>query len=245
MERVERRNEQGDSDRTGEKEKIVGLVKHQIIFGRLKPRERLIEDELCARFQASRHLIRSAFVTLEHMGLVTRRPNKGAVVRDFSVDEVEDIYDMRALLQGEAARRIPLPVPRALLDRLEAIHAEHARAVERQDLGLVCTINNEFHCTFFAACGSRYLAQTIERLWTETLAIRCYAIGDPLLLARSQQEHGQIIEALACGDRARLVRHVIDHIWPALDAYKRAHGGWAAGRPAGPVATFRTARAAG
>ena len=48
------------------------------------PRERLIEDESSARFGASRHEIRSAFVELERIGLVTRRPNRGAVVRDFS-----------------------------------------------------------------------------------------------------------------------------------------------------------------
>lgn len=221
-----RRNEMPAGEPGTEVERIVNLVKHQIIFGRLRPRERLIEDDLCAQFGVSRHLIRTVFVRLEHLGLVTRRPNKGAVVRDFSVEEVEEIYEMRALLQAEAARRIPLPAPRALLDRLHAIHAGHAAAIARQDLGPVCTINNEFHRTFFAAAGNRILAQMIERLWTESLAIRCYAIGDPMLLARSHQEHGQILDALACGDRARLIRHVVEHIWPALEAYKRAHGGW-------------------
>ena len=224
-------NQQRGNEPGGDLERIVNLVKHQIIFGRLKPRERLTEDELCARFAASRHLIRSVFVRLEHLGLVTRRPNKGVVVRDFSVAEVEEIYEMRALLQAEAARRIPLPAPAALLERLRAIHAEHAAAVECQDLGRVCTINNEFHRNFFAACGNRYIAQTIDRMWTETLAIRCYAIGDPVLLARSQQEHGRILDALARGDREALVREVVAHIWPALDAYKRAHGGWNAASP--------------
>lgn len=223
-----KRNEQMSGEPGADVERVVSLVKHRIIFGRLRPRERLIEDDLCAQFGVSRHLIRAVFVRLEHLGLVTRRPNKGAVVRDFSVDEVEEIYDMRALLQAEAARRIPLPAPRQLLERLRAIHAEHAVAMARQDLGLVCTINNEFHRTFFAAAGNRILAKMIDRLWTESLAIRCYAIGDPVLLERSHQEHEWMIDALADGDRVRLVGHVVDHIWPALDAYKRAHGGWTA-----------------
>jgi DNA-binding GntR family transcriptional regulator len=209
-------------------EEIVSVVKHQIIFGRLKPRERLVEDDLCEQFGVSRHLIRSVFVRLEHLGLITRRPNKGVVVRDLSVEEVEEIYDMRALLQAEATRRIPLPASRALLEQLRAIHAEHARAIAAHNLGLVCSINNEFHRTFFAASGNRLLTQMIERLWTESLAIRCYAIGDSILLARSQREHGLMIEALAAGDRTRMVQYAVDHIWPALEAYKRAHGGWAA-----------------
>jgi len=203
---------------------IVARIKHLIIFGRLRPRERLIEDDLTAQFQTSRHVIRTAFVTLEHMGLVTRRPNKGVIVRDFSVAEVEEIYEMRAMLQAEAARRVPLPAP--ILEELTAIHEAHGAAIDRQDLGAVCSLNNDFHRTIFAACGNRYLAQTIEKLWTESLAIRCHAIGDPMLLARSQREHGRILDALRGSDRETLVREVVGHIWPALEAYKRTHGGW-------------------
>ena len=206
--------------------KIIVLLKYEIIFGRLRPRERLIEDELCSQFSTSRHVVRAAFVALEHMGLVTRRPNKGAAVRDFSVEEVEEMYEMRALLQAEAGRRIPLPASPELLDRVRALHAQYSKAVAERDLGLVCTINNRFHHAIFEACGNRYLVQMIERIWTETLAIRCYAIGDPALLARSRREHERIIAALAEGNRERLVREVVDHIWPALEAYKRAHGGW-------------------
>lgn len=213
-----------ESDR--QLESIIDQIKQRIIFGRLRPRERLIEDELSVSFNTSRHVIRSAFAELERMGLVTRRPNKGAVVRDFSVQEVEEIYEMRALLQAEAARRIPLPAAPELMARLEALHAQHAEAMERQELQRVCKLNNEFHRTIFEASGNRYLATTIERIWVETLGIRCYAIGDPVLLARSQAEHSEMLEALRLGQRERLVKLVVDHIWPALEAYKRAHGGW-------------------
>lgn len=225
-------------ERDDQLDSIVARIKHLIIFGRLRPRERLIEDDLCLQLQASRHLIRAAFVSLEHMGLVTRRPNKGAIVRDFSVGEVEELYQMRAMLQAEAARRVPLPLPAEILEQLAAIHAAHGAAIERQDLGAVCTLNNDFHRTIFAACGNRYLAQTIEKLWTESLAIRCYAIGDPVLLARSQREHARILAALRKSDRDVLVREVVEHIWPALHAYKRAHGGWDA-RATATVQPFR------
>lgn len=221
-----RRTRQTAGEGDGQLDSVVGRIKYLIIFGRLRPRERLIEDELCEQLRASRHLIRAAFVALEHMGLVTRRPNKGAIVRDFSVDEVEEIYDMRATLQAEAARRIPLPAPAVLLRRLDAIDAAYSAAIGRQDLGAVCTLNNEFHRAIFDACGNRFLAQAIDRLYTEALAIRCYAIGDPVLLARTQREHARILAALRAHDREALIREVVDHIWPALDAYKRAHGGW-------------------
>ena len=210
---------------------LVNEIKQQIIFGRLRPRERLIEDELSIRFKASRHVIRSAFAELERIGLVTRRPNKGAIVRDFSVEEVEQIYEMRAILQAEAARRIPLPLPKPLLERIEKIHVQFTDATYQQELQRVCTLNNEFHRAIFAACGNRCLAEMIDRLWIETLGIRCYALGDPQMLARSLDEHGEILNALRAGDRHKLVKSVVDHIWPALEAYKRAHGGWSMPTP--------------
>jgi DNA-binding GntR family transcriptional regulator len=205
---------------------LVDHIKQDIIFGRLRPRERLIEDDLSTRFGASRHLIRSAFSDLEKLGLVTRRPNKGAIVRDFSPREVEEMYEMRALLQAEAIRRIPLPADRALIDQLEAIHDQYCEAVDGHDLKRVCTLNNEFHHTMFSACNNGYLAGMIQRVWVETLGIRCYAIGDPVLLVRSRSEHRKMLDALKAGERNKLVQLCVEHIWPALQAYKRAHGGW-------------------
>ena len=215
---------------------MVEAIKFDIIFGRLRPRERLIEDELSNRFGASRHVIRSAFVELERIGLVTRRPNKGAVVRDFSVREVEEIYDMRAILQAEAARRIPLPPRREFIDQVDAIHNRYCNAVDKRDLKEVCTLNNEFHRVIFAECNSTYLANIIDRMWTETLAIRCYAIGDPVLLQLSRKEHQKIVQALKSSDRDTLVRVSVEHIYHPLDAYKRAHGGWLA---SGSIETIR------
>ena len=149
-------------------------------------------------------------------------------MRDFSPRDVEEIYEMRALLQAEAARRIPFPADAAYIDRLEAIHYQYCEAVDQHDLKRVCTLNNEFHSTMFSACNNRCLAGMIQRIWVETLGIRCYAIGDPLLLARSRAEHRKMIDAIKAGERNKLVQLCVNHIWPALQAYKRAHGGWPA-----------------
>ncbi|MGH6939633.1 GntR family transcriptional regulator [Hypericibacter sp.] len=208
---------------------LVDSIRQAIIFGRLRPRERLVEEELAERFNASRHLVRSALSTLDQMGLVARRPNRGVVVCDFSVEEIEEIYEMRAILQGEAARRIPLPAPRSLITQLEAIHAKFSENVDRMELKATCTLNNVFHETMFGACNNRYLTETIQRFWTRTTAIRCYAIGDPELLQQSRLEHRAMIDAIKDGNREELVRRCVDHIFPALEAYKRAHGGWDVG----------------
>ncbi|MDW6024730.1 GntR family transcriptional regulator [Mesorhizobium sp. BAC0120] len=205
---------------------VVETIREAIIFGRLRPRERLVEEELSERFNTSRHVIRAAMVTLEQIGLVTRRPNRGVVVRDFSVEEVEELYEMRAILQAEAARRIPMPAPRSLIEELERIHSEYSDCVDRMDLKQTAALNNVFHETLFAACNNRFLAEAIATFWARTTAIRCYAIGDPILLQQSRNEHRAMIDALVRGDRESLVSHCVSHIYPSLEAYKRAHGGW-------------------
>lgn len=222
-------------------EAIVDFIKQNIIFGRLRPRERLIEEEITAKFAVSRHVVRAAMVELERMGLVTRRPNKGVAVRDFSVEEVEHIYEVRALLQAEAARRIPMPAGNALLSELEDIHAQYCSAYDAGDLQTVCTLNNVFHQTIWAACGNDCLTRLLDQLWTETLGIRCYGIGDPELLALARNEHAQMIECLRRGDRERFVALSTEHMLPSLEAYKRAHGGWSAGRIVSEVADEKQA----
>ncbi len=209
---------------------IVQSLKEEIIFGRLLPRERLVEGELSDRYGASRHLIRSALTELQGMGLVARRRNKGAMVRDFSVEEVDEIYEMRALLQREAVLRIPWPIDRALLRELQDIHCSYSRCVEAGDLRQVCILNNKFHFTMFEAANNRCLTEMIQRIWTETLGIRCYSIGDPIWLGRARDEHAAMIAQLATGSREGLLRLVDAHIWPALELYKRAHGGWHASK---------------
>jgi DNA-binding GntR family transcriptional regulator len=205
---------------------LVRSIKFDIIFGRLRPRERLIEDDLVNRFSVSRHLVRAAFVELEQLGIVVRRPNKGAVVRDHTMREIDEIYEMRALLQAEAARRMSFPGSPELIAELRKMHADYCEAVDAGDLPTVCTINSLFHRRIWASCGSSYLTTMLERCWTETLGIRCYGIADPKLLARSRQEHAEMIDMLERGDRAAFEKLSVDHIWPALDAYKRAHGSW-------------------
>src|SRR5918997_2561481 len=88
---------------------VVRALEFDILLGRLRPRERLVEDALMTRFSAKRHVIRRALDELERIGVVVRARNRGAAVRDFSAQEVEEVYEIRELLQRHAAERMPLP----------------------------------------------------------------------------------------------------------------------------------------
>jgi DNA-binding GntR family transcriptional regulator len=202
---------------------VIEAIKSDIIAGRLRPREHLVEDEIASRWETSRHVIRTALLVLERMGLIVRRPNRGAIVRDFSVEQVSQIYEVRMLLQAEAARLVPCPASSGTLAELEAIHADYCHALDSGDLLQVNVLNDAFHRRIWATCPNDYLAELIERLWVETTGIRWYGVGDVSLLASSRRDHQRMIEQLRQGDRAGFVTLAVSHILPPLEAFRQAH----------------------
>ncbi|EFH12708.1 GntR family transcriptional regulator [Teichococcus cervicalis] len=207
---------------------IAAALEEDIVFGRLHPRERLVEEELTARFRATRHAIRQALSELERMGLVERIPNRGALVKAYSLAEVEQLYALRALLEREAARQMPLPPPEAALAALRAVQAAHDRAVAEGDARAAFRANLAFHRAFFGCCGNAFLAETIEHLALRAHAIRFAAVPDPAALARAQEEHHAMLAALAGADRDALLRLCEAHLVPSRQAYLRAQAAFLA-----------------
>lgn len=192
-----------------------------LVLGRFRPRERLVEDELMARFDAKRHVVRSALADLERIGLVERRPNKGAMVREYSPAEVEEIYAFRADLHRIAVESMALPVAADVVRRLTELADRHEAAIAAGDLTEVILCNNAFHDTLFDQCGNRFLAEAIRNLGATSHAIRSYRVGDPELLHQAAEEHRQIIAAAAEGRRADLAELCERHIQPSKQMYLR------------------------
>jgi DNA-binding GntR family transcriptional regulator len=213
---------------------IVDELETDIVFGRLHPRERLIEDDLMARFRAKRHLTRQALVELERMGLVRRARNRGAAVADFTPTEVKQIYGVRRLLETAAADQIPLPLNRVKLKELQAIQRRHDRAVQGGDALGAFRSNNEFHRLLFSACGNAYLAEAIGYFAQKTHVIRSFSIGRPEYLRAARDEHRAMIEALRTGDRKELVRLCARHLdisrRPYIEAHRTGFGHYAGQR---------------
>jgi DNA-binding GntR family transcriptional regulator len=201
--------------------KIGAALEEEIALGFLGPRERLVEEELVDRFKVKRHVIRQALAELDAMGIVVRQPNRGAAVKDFSAVEVEELWLVRTMVEGYAAKLIPLPAPAAVISELKLIHTRHAAAVERGDLRKVFRENLRFHKTLFSACGNTVLVRVIEELAFKAHAVRSYSILDPQLRASSRKEHARIIELLQKTERKALVDLLKAHIQPAKTAYLR------------------------
>jgi DNA-binding GntR family transcriptional regulator len=191
---------------------IARRLEQDILFGRLRPRERLIEDMLMQRFGAKRYLVRQALTELERTGIVTRNPNRGAAVRDFSTQEVEEIAELRETLHERAIKRMKLPGSSGLVTDLVAIQHRHDRAVAERRPVDIDRANEAFHACLFAACGNQHLVDAIAHYASLSRAMRLYPMLDTALLETLRSEHWAMIEAIRKGDRRSLLRLVAGHI---------------------------------
>lgn len=200
-------------------DKIVEELQEDIVLGRLAPRERLVEEDLAARFATKRHIVREAFAELERIGLIERKPNRGAAVRTLTPDDVVQIYAVRAILERAAAAQIPLPLDKATYAAIDAIQKRHDAAVARGDAKEVFRVNFEFHDALYGACGNPYLAAAIEDFRRKTHVVWSYAIVKPEYLRGAQREHRAMLKAIRGGDRKRLVELCVKHLDISRQAY--------------------------
>jgi DNA-binding GntR family transcriptional regulator len=198
---------------------IARALEEDIIFGRLAPGSRLTEDTLLSRFAVTRHFARQALVQLEAMGIVVRERNKGATVRSLTPRQVQEIYDVRELVQRQAALWIPLPAPQSLIDELLAIHEEHGRHAEAGYLRGVHEANDRFHLKLFGACGNEHLVQTIELYMRLSLPVRANSMASAEALKISHEHHRLMIEMLKGKDNWVLAQLCVDHLQPSKKRY--------------------------
>jgi len=233
MEKLVRTSRDGDltGNYTGERpadadalELLVSKLEEDIVLGRLHPRERLIEDEIMARFGAKRHVVRNGLDRLERMGIVERVPNRGAHVRVYGAAEIEQLYVLRNLLETHAARLIPLPLLASDVADLKRVQATHDEAVDAHDLGRVFHTNVLFHRTLFTKTGNPYLVSAINDFALRTHGIRFYCLSFPGYLAAARREHWEMIRAIETCQRKTLVALCRRHLLASRECYERAAG---------------------
>jgi DNA-binding GntR family transcriptional regulator len=193
-------------------EQIARAIEREIVFGDLVPGQKLREEELAARFAASRHQVRQGLALLVRAGIVTRERNRGASVRSFSADEVRQIYEIRELLQRQAALRIRLPASEEEIERLRLIQSDYERAIGEGDVERIHAINEEFHGAFFRLCRNDILVQLVKTYMDLSYVIRANAFSDHESLSRSALEHSIMIALLGGTDAWALAQICVDHI---------------------------------
>ncbi|WP_306150163.1 MULTISPECIES: GntR family transcriptional regulator [unclassified Roseibium] len=202
-------------------EQVVQELELRIVLGRLRPRERLVEEELILELGVKRHIVRSAFLELERRHLVERRPNKGARVRHYSVEEVNALSDFRADLHRLAVSKIKCPISTKSLAELRRIARAYETAGHARDYAKAVALDATFHTCLFELCENKYLSASINEMSAAARPIDCFRIADPATLSRAVADHRQIFEAATRGNAGELAELCVNHVFASSDTYIR------------------------
>ncbi len=193
------------------------LIRQAIVDGRLPPGRRLKEEELARELGISRTPVREALLVLQAEGLVDAAPNRGATVRAHTAEDLDDLYQLRALLEGYAARRAAVRMTdetAALLwgscERFEAV-------AERGEVRDLVRENLFFHGTIHDAAGSARLAAMVRKVIELPLVYRSYVWYSPEQRHLSVHYHRQIARALEMRDAERAELLMKEHVFEARD----------------------------
>lgn len=190
--------------------------------GLLPPGSRLRETEIADRLGISRTPVREAIRQLEADGLVMHLPRQGATIRTLDQAEVIELYEMRAVLEGTAARltaRVASGVELAELTDLNAELAAAGAGPQAQDL------NRQFHRTLLESARNRFLVKAMSALQKTLLILGPTTLADPGRAAAAVAEHAAVLEALAARDAVAAEAAMRAHVESALSARLRGMRG--------------------
>jgi len=192
------------------------LIRAAILDGRLPPGQRLKEEELARELGISRTPVREALLVLQTEGLVDAAPNRGAVVRSHDGDDLEDLYQLRALLEGYGARRAAANISEKSIADLW-VSCDRFDSLIEGDVQELVKENMFFHNTILDAARSRRVAELIRKVIELPLVYRSYIWYSVEQRRISAHYHRQITKALEAhdGERAELVMK--EHVFEARD----------------------------
>ena len=181
-------------------------IRGDILSGRLAPGERLREEELTRQIGVSRTPVREALRRLESDGYTIVEANRGASVPVYSKRDVDEIYGLRALLEGHAARRAATRISKEQITELERINAAmktEARVETRSDDNEAhmrrSQLNQDFHDVILVASDNNRLLGIVRQLAQVALSVRTFAQFDPADEARAIDNLDELIRALKTG----------------------------------------------
>lgn len=184
------------------REKIVESIRDAIINGDLPSGTRVAEPELAERFGISRTPIREAFRQLESEGFLTVVPRKGAVVATLSAKDVAEFYDLKAVLEGYAARLAAERLSDRDLQRMETLNRQIEAAAAKKEWRRITPFHNEFHDIFLSAAGNERLRTLVNQLVAQFQRYRMH-LSMSGRIERLIEQHNEIIDAFRAKDASR------------------------------------------
>lgn len=175
-------------------------LERMILSGEVAAGERLNENLLAEQMGVSRAPVREAARALEHEGLVRAVANQGVYVRDLSLSDAAELYDLRALMAGYLCWRTANSASRETKATLRALVDAMDSHISREDGERYVEANLKFHDTIAEASGAPRTAQIYSRLGKEVRLLRLRVLSLRSSWNVSNAEHKEILAAIERGD---------------------------------------------
>ena len=198
--------------------KVQDRIRASILDGLFRPGDKLIERELCELTGVSRPVLREALVHLEARGLIERKPNKGFTVAQASLADVHEIYELRATLEGVAARLCAERAKDDLIGKLLHSVDDLELSFEDGSLKAIRKATTRFYDLVFEGCGNRELKRALEGALDRIFYLRAHSMSHPGRREASLREIRAIAAAIARREPAEAERTSLAHVEAAKKA---------------------------
>jgi DNA-binding GntR family transcriptional regulator len=201
-------------------DELTQRIRSIIASGELAPGQKIPERELCEQFGVSRTPLREALKVLASEGIVTLRPNRGAMVRPLTAEELDEVFPVMGALEALSGEIACLHITDAEVEAIRRTHlamVEHWRRGELQDY---FRLNQRIHEAILEATRNETLKSIYRGLSGRLLSARYIANMSPERWARAVEEHEAILQALAARDGARLAEILKSHLANKLATVK-------------------------
>ena len=196
---------------------IYESLEEKILSGEYKIGEQITENRISAELGVSRTPVREALMMLEKDGLIDLIPNKGAVVRGVSTDDLIDIYNIRKRLEGLAASLAAARIDEKGVSELSEIVELSEFYISKNDAEKIKKLDSDFHACVYRYSGSRMLEKVLSDLHRSVSTYRKKSLLSPGRLEKSVKEHREILNAIKAGDAEKADELASLHVGAALD----------------------------
>lgn len=195
------------------REQVSDLLRQAIVDMRLAPGQRLIERELVQSLGVSRATVREAIRQLAAEGLVTTIPQRGAVVAVPTLKEAEELYEIRAMLEGLAGRQFVERASEAQLKALRRAHDGIRRvATSTGETAAMLQAKDRFYDALFAGAANETIREVLGGLQARITVLRAASMSQPGRVRSTMEEIGRIVEAIEARDAAAAEQACADHV---------------------------------
>jgi DNA-binding GntR family transcriptional regulator len=194
------------------REEVYESLKRSILHGKLKAGQRLIEEQLAHQVGISRTPVREAFHKLERDDLVARLPKGGFAVRQFTKEDVDEIFGIRSALESYAAYLATIHISPEKITSLEKKIKETEEALERGDDDKVVQLHTEFHDLLYRSCKSKKLFEMINNFRDYFYRYRVALVHSANGLTYSMEDHRRMLEAMKKKNPRLVERLVRKHL---------------------------------